>query len=217
MSDKLIKLNEQFLHIECSRGIGTIAIERIDEAWGGTVSDPHEDVTQIWLLGRESPIELKMPHSAVEAIIAGPPDPRQQIVAFVNGQPQTQATLDCGLDELTPFFQFARNVEEHLSRRGEATGTEVDETGTEATGTEATIYDDMTVADAIAVLQQFNPNASLILQAVLPSGEVHGLPLKVFQKQPHAAVGMTMRCHPNSTVETFGGTIPVQSNRGSND
>ena len=211
MSDKLIKLNEQFLHIECSRGIGTIAIERIDEAWGGTVSDPHEDVTQIWLLGRESPIELKMPHSAVEAIIAGPPDPRQQIVAFVNGQPQTQATLDCGLDELTPFFQFARNVEEHLNRRGEATGTEVDETGTEATGTEATIYDDMTVADAIAVLQQFNPNASLVLQAVLPSGEVHGLPLKVFQPRPGAAVGMTMRCHPNSTVETFGGKIPNES------
>lgn len=72
MADKLVKLNDQFLHVECSRGIGTIAIGRIDEAWGGTVSDPNEEVTQIWLLGRESPIELKMPHSDVEAIITGP-------------------------------------------------------------------------------------------------------------------------------------------------
>ena len=63
----------------------------------------------------------------------------------------------------------------------------------------ATIYDDMTVADAIAVLQQFGPNAGLILQAVLPSGEVHGLPITVFQPHPHAAVGMTMRCCPSST------------------
>ena len=74
MADRLVKLNDQFLHIECSRGIGTIAIGRIDEACpkGGTVSDPNEEVTQIWLLGRESPIELKMPHSDVEAIITGP-------------------------------------------------------------------------------------------------------------------------------------------------
>jgi hypothetical protein len=135
----------------------------------------------------------------------------------VDGKQQTQVTLNFGPgeliiaepEELNPFFQFAQNVEEHLNRRGEATGTE--ETGTEETGTEETIYDDMTVADAIAVLQQFNPNASLILQAVLPSGEVHGLPLKVFQKQPHAVVGMVMRCHPNATVETFGGTIPNES------
>jgi hypothetical protein len=59
----------------------------------------------------------------------------------------------------------------------------------------AAIYDGMTVADAIAVLQQFNPHAPLILQAILPSGEVHGLPLKVFQPHPGAPVGMTMRCH----------------------
>lgn len=76
---------------------------------------------------------------------------------------------------------------------------------------EATIYDGMTVADAIAVLQQFNPHAPLILQAVLPDGEAHSLPIKVFQPDPRAAVGMTMRCHPNSTVETFGGKIPNES------
>jgi hypothetical protein len=137
MSDKLIKLNDQFLHIEYSRRIGTIAIGRIDEVWKGSVSDPNEDVTQIWLIGRESPIELKMPHNTVEAIIAGPPDPRQHIVAFVDGKPQTNATLNYGPgelivaephepEELSPFFQFASNVEEHLNRREEE-GTETND------------------------------------------------------------------------------------------
>jgi hypothetical protein len=71
---------------------------------------------------------------------------------------------------------------------------------TDGTGLEATICDDMTVAEAIAVLQRFNQHAPLILEAVLPSGEVHSLPLKVFRKHLHdPVVGMVMRCHPDTT------------------
>ena len=97
MADKLVKLNDQFLHIECSRGIGTIAIRQIDEVWAGTVSDPNEDVTQICLIGRP-PIQVEIPHKDVESIIAGPPDPRQQILALVDEKPQV--TLNYGLGEL---------------------------------------------------------------------------------------------------------------------
>ena len=42
--------------------------------------------------------------------------------------------------------------------------------------------------------EQFSPHSPLILQAVLLSGEVHSIPLKVFQPHPSAPVGMVMRC-----------------------
>ena len=74
------------------------------------------------------------------------------------------------------------------------------------TQVETALLNGMTVADAIAVLQQFDPQAPLILQAVLPDGEVHSLPIKVFQPYPRAAVGMVMRCKPSSKEQT---TLPL--------
>ena len=185
MSDKLIKLNDQFLLIELdgtqSRS-GLLDISLLRRVWKagelthlGTVPDrncsfrfaPVGEATDLYFEGDETSIRVNIPFRDVAAIIAGPPDPRQQIVAFVDGKPQTQPVL---------------NYEADHSEEG--------------TGHTETICDDMTVADAIAVLQQFSPHAPLILQAVLPSGEVHGLPIKVFQPRPGAPVGLTMRCQP---------------------
>jgi hypothetical protein len=72
MTDKLLKISDQWLLIETATRQGLISLSHIDEIW---TNYPDKNSTLLLLSANRGPIPVEVPFDDVLAIITGPPKP----------------------------------------------------------------------------------------------------------------------------------------------